>query len=71
MKKIMKERRPSIVILFESRISRATEDGVCKKLGKKRWTHSEARRFFRGVWVLWNDEEISLKLIYDANCFLT
>lgn len=70
IKELMKEHHPSILILLESRISGATADGVCKKLGMRSWIRSKARGFSGGVWVLWDDAAVQLDLAYDDYFFL-
>lgn len=70
IKEMLKEQRPTIVILLEPRISGDTADVVCKKIGKTRWIRSEARGFSGGVWVMWDEEDIDLKLRYDDAFFL-
>lgn len=62
--------RPKIVILLEPRISSASADCVCKKLGKKRWVRSEANGFSGGVWVLWDEEEMKVKLRVASRSFI-
>lgn len=69
MREIMKEHRPQVLILLKPRISGDTADVVCKKLGKK-WIRSETARFSGGVWVKWDDDEISLNLVYAHRFFL-
>lgn len=39
-------------------------------MGKKRWARSEAAGFSGGVWVLWDEEEIGLKLMVARRSFL-
>lgn len=62
MKELLKEHRPSIMVLLEPRISGDIEDEVCRKLGKKRWLRLEAAGFSGGIWVMWEDEEIGVRL---------
>lgn len=53
-----------IIILVELRISGGIADDVCKKLGKNRWVRSESESFSKGVWCLWDEEEIEVKLTH-------
>lgn len=62
MRNLLKRFKPKIVILLEPKISRETTDMVCKRSGKKRWARAEAISSSGGVWVLWNKEEVELKL---------
>lgn len=41
-----------------------------KRLGKKRWIRSEAATFTDGVWILWNEEDINLRLEVADKFFL-
>lgn len=50
MIEMMKEFRPSIVVLLKPRISGLTANDVCAKLGRRRWIHSEAAGFNSGIW---------------------
>lgn len=60
MREIIRLYKPSVIILLEPRVSGATADSVCKRLGMKRWVRSEASGFSSGVWVCWDDDQISL-----------
>lgn len=62
--------RPKNTILLEPRISKEVADRVCNKLGKKRWVRSEAMGFNGGVWVIWDDEEILVRLKATHRSFL-
>lgn len=59
-----------VEIFLEPRISGATADAVCMKMGKDRWIRSEADGFSGGVWVLWNEGKTDLKLKYSDKFFL-
>lgn len=69
MRKMMREYNPVIIILSEPKISGEAADKVCGKLEKKRWVRSEASGFNGGVWILWNEEEVSLKLLAAQRSF--
>lgn len=62
MREIIREHRPRIIIIIEPRISGDAPDRMCEKLGKRRWIRAEATGFSRGIWVLWEKEEISVTL---------
>lgn len=70
MKHLMSEQRPMVLILIEPKVSGVMADRVCRKLGKKRWARSEAFGFSRGIWVLWNKEELEKKLLVARKSFL-
>lgn len=70
MKEMLKEYKPRIVIRFEPRISGATADAICKKLGKKKWIRSEVVGFSEGIWVPWNDKNVLLRLEYAHRFFI-
>lgn len=59
----MRNFKPKIIILLEPKISSKAGDKVCKKLGKNRRVRSEAIGLSRGIWVLWKDEGIGLKVV--------
>lgn len=59
-----------IIILMEPRISGDMVDVVCRWLGKNRWIRSESEGFSIGVWFLWNEAEIDVKLRYAYASFL-
>lgn len=58
------------MVLLESRISGEMADAVCKKLGKNKCIRSKACGFNGGIWVLWDEEEIHLRLEYAHKFFL-
>lgn len=66
----MREFRLKIVILLEPRTRGETADKVCKKLGKKRWVRSKLVGFSGGVWVIWDDEEVELKMMTIRRSFI-
>lgn len=70
MKDFRKRFNPAVIILMEPKISDTTADAVCRKLGKNQWIRSEAEGFCGGVWCLWDDEEIEIKLKCGHNFFL-
>lgn len=74
MKEIMREHIPHVIILLEPRTSGDTTDTIYKKLGKKKWMkkwiRSEAAGFSGNVFVMWDDVQISLKLVYAHRFFL-
>lgn len=67
----MKEVRPRIVVLLEPWISGITADEVCAKLGRRNWIHSEAVGFSGGIWVLWEENMIDLRLKKASMFFFT
>lgn len=54
--------KPLIIILLEPRISSIEADEACSCIGKKTWVHSEAIGFSGGIWMLWNRDDITLRL---------
>lgn len=70
----IKELRPAykslVLIILETRIGGSDSNKVCKKIGIKGWVHLEARGFSSGVWVLWNDDEINIKVLYTQRHFI-
>lgn len=51
-----------VISLLELEISVEVDDGVCKKLRQSEWIRSEAVGFNGGIWLLWNQTEINLKV---------
>lgn len=59
-----------MIILLEPWISSYTADRVCKRLGRTRWIQSEVAGFSYGVWISWDEEEVSLRLEVANKLFL-
>lgn len=70
MKELMRNFKPKIIVLLEPRGSGEAADHVCKNLGRRKWIRAEARGFLGGLWVLWEEEEISLKQMSANRYFL-
>lgn len=70
MKEFLRQERPIIILLLEPRISGIVADEICNKLGRNKWIQSDAEGFSVGVWCLWNEDEVSVKLRYAHNYFL-
>lgn len=70
VKDLLREYKPLIFVLMEPRISKAKADEVCRKLGKKKWIRSEASVFSGGLWVLWDEEDVALKMEYAHKSFI-
>lgn len=64
------QHRPTIIILLEPRISGAKADAICRKLDKNRWVRSDAEGYSKGIWCLWNDEDVFVQLRYAHTYFL-
>lgn len=47
---------------MEPKISGTEVDEVCMKLGKTHQSRAESEDFSRGVWVLWNEEDVRLRI---------
>lgn len=70
MKEMVKEHMPPNIVLMEPRISGDTADDVCMRLGKNKQIQFEAFRFSDGLWILWDDEAIDLRLRQADRFFL-
>lgn len=70
MREIIREHKPKIIILIEPRISGEFADRVCRRLGKKTWIRVEAVGFSGGIWVMWEEDEICVKLEAAHRSFL-
>lgn len=67
MKEFGRVHRPMLIIQLDSKINGVVVDEVCKKLGKSHWSPSEAKGFSEGIWLLWDEEEIKIKILYAHN----
>lgn len=52
------------MVILEPRISGREADLACKRIGYPDWIRSEARGFSGGIWILWDGNDISLKVIH-------
>lgn len=59
-----------IIILLELRISVEIAEGISKKTGKEQWIQTEDEGFSGGIWMLWDEDEIKLKLLYVHKIFI-
>lgn len=51
IKEIIKVHRPTVIVLSQPRISSVMVDGVCRRLGERKWVRSEADGFSGGIWI--------------------
>lgn len=70
MKELKRRYNPMIIVLMEPRISGELADAVCWKIGKNYWVRSESEGFSGGIWVLWSEEDVEVKLRYAHASFL-
>lgn len=61
---------PLIFVILEPRISAFEADDICRRLGKRDWVRSDADGFSGGIWVLWNRDEVSLRVVYVEKYFI-
>lgn len=64
----MKYYKPMVIMV--PRIDGQTADEACKRTEKRKWFRVEASGFSGGIWVLWNKEDIQLKVIYAQKEFV-
>lgn len=69
-RELIKTFRPSIFLILEPPISSSAADVVCRRLGRREWVRSEAKGFSGGIWVLWNREEVNLRVIHVEKHFV-
>lgn len=69
MKELIRVHRPLIIVLVEPKISGVEADTVCKRLGKTRWSWLKASGFSGGVWIVWDEKEVQVKLVYAHKYF--
>lgn len=62
--------RQKLIILLDLRISDEGADEVCRKLVKTHWIWSKAMNFSRGIWLLWDDVDLQVKLIHIHRSFV-
>ncbi|XP_019186593.1 PREDICTED: uncharacterized protein LOC109181296 [Ipomoea nil] len=55
LKNLLNIYRPSILSVFEPKVSGAQANEICKKLGFSDWIRVEAVGFSGGIWVFWRD----------------
>lgn len=70
LQSIIREFRPTVVVLIEPRISGKSAEEVCGGLRKNKWVRSKATSFSGGVWVLWEEGDVYLKLEFHDKLFL-
>lgn len=70
LKEFQKVYKPVIIVLIELKISGIEAHTVCRRIGKSHWFRSEATGFSGGIWLLWNDNDISVSLRYAHKLFL-
>jgi len=63
--------RPSIVALFETRISGTRAQQVCERIGFRNSFRVDAQGFQGGIWVLWNSDEIEIEVLNTHEQFVT
>ena len=63
--------RPSIVALFETRISGPRAQQVCERIGFRNFFRVDAQGFQGGIWVLWNSDEFDVDVLDTHEQFVT
>lgn len=58
------------IAILELKISGEAVDEVCKSMGKSAWIQVKAKGFSGGILVLWNGEEIRLKVQHAHQQFI-
>jgi len=63
--------RPSIIALFETRLSGPRAQQVCERIGFRNSFRVEAQGFQGGIWVLWNSDEFHVAVLDTHDQFVT
>jgi len=71
LKELIQRYSPKILVLVETRISGATADEVCRKIGFDGVCRVEAHGFSGGIWVLWLKDEVHLQIISSSTQYST
>ncbi|CAN1331850.1 hypothetical protein LINPERPRIM_LOCUS35493 [Linum perenne] len=66
----MQVHQPQVVALLEPRISRAVGAAVWDKLGFHSSFIVEAEGFSGGIWLLWNDEITTIRILTSSKQFI-
>lgn len=53
---LIKTHNPSLLALFETKMSGRSADDVCRKLNYNSWIRVEAIGFSGGIWLMWNED---------------
>lgn len=69
-KELVKSHHPMICIILEPRISGTKADSVVNKLGFNKNFREEARGFAGGIWVLWDDSQVTLNILHASHKFV-
>ena len=67
----IRQHRPHIVALVETRISGARAQITSAKIGFRNCFRVEAQGFQGGIWVLWNEDEIEVEVLTSHAQFVT
>lgn len=59
-----------IIIILEPRISGLEADTAYARIGRMSWVRAEANGFSREIWVLWNKDEIKVRIRFVEKCFV-
>lgn len=60
---LLNKNNADIVALLEPHVSGSSADKVCKRLGYKQNVQVEAEGFSGGIWLLWNEENVSIQVL--------
>lgn len=58
------------LIVLETRVSGDKAERMVRKLGFSNWIRLEATGYAGGIWLLWNEDDISLKYNYSSTQFV-
>lgn len=70
LKEIKNQFKPRLVVLVETRCSGSKAQEVIRKLGFKHQIIEDARGMSGGIWVLWNDESLDIRVIVSHHQFI-
>lgn len=52
-----------ILAVLEIRISGNATEVVYKRIGAMKWIRAEADGFYKGIWVLWDKDQVDLRIV--------
>lgn len=55
---------PEIIALLETRVSGEIADNACRGTSMRSWFRTKADGFSGGIWILWDEERVSLKVVH-------
>ncbi|XP_019160870.1 PREDICTED: uncharacterized protein LOC109157416 [Ipomoea nil] len=70
LKQFLRLHKPSLVCLFESKVSGAQANEICSSFGFDEWIRVESVGYSGGIWLFWNDT-LSIEILYTHPQFIS